>query len=94
MEEVDGYVAVLLWHDFQRRRDPQALESLLAYNVQDAVNLEALMVLAHNRKLAELAGTPFAAAYRLATPAVPANPFRVDAPTVSRLLRAYPPPRP
>jgi uncharacterized protein YprB with RNaseH-like and TPR domain len=94
MEDVDGYVAVLLWHDFQRRRDPRALESLLAYNIQDAVNLEALMVLAHNRKLAALAGTPLASAYRLEVPAAPMNPFRVDPAIVARLLREYPMPRP
>jgi uncharacterized protein YprB with RNaseH-like and TPR domain len=93
LEDVDGYVAVLLWHDYQRRRNPRALETLLAYNVQDAVNLETLMVLAFNRKLAALAGVPFAAGYRLDMPAVPVNPFAADAATVQRLLRAYPAPQ-
>jgi uncharacterized protein YprB with RNaseH-like and TPR domain len=94
MEEVDGFVAVLLWQEFGRSRNERALESLLAYNVQDAVNLELLMVLAYNRKLAELAGVPFTAGYRLPTPAPPPNPFRVDAATVRRVLRDYPWPRP
>src|SRR5262249_51543513 len=39
LESVDGAVAVLLWHEFQRRQDQQALETLLAYNAQDALNL-------------------------------------------------------
>ena len=87
MEGMDGLLAVLLWREFRRRRDRLALESLLAYNVQDAVNLEALMVHAHNRKLARLTAVPFAAGYQLPLPAPPANPFRVDAETVRRILR-------
>jgi uncharacterized protein YprB with RNaseH-like and TPR domain len=93
LEDVDGYVAVLLWHDYRRSHNPRALETLLAYNVQDAVNLETLMVVAFNRKLAALAGAPFAAGYRLDMPAVPANPFAADAATVQRLLRTYPAPQ-
>ena len=62
LEEVDGFVAVLLWHDFQRRKDQRSLDTLLAYNVQDTVNLEALMVHAHNAHLDRLAA-PFAAGY-------------------------------
>jgi hypothetical protein len=92
MEEVDGYTAVLLWHHFRSHREPRALESLLAYNIQDAVNLEALMVLAHNRHLAALAA-PFADNYRLEVPTAPANPFQVDAALVRRLLADKPAPR-
>jgi uncharacterized protein YprB with RNaseH-like and TPR domain len=90
MEEIDGFVAVLLWREFRRRQDPKALETLLAYNVQDAVNLETLLVHAHNRKLAGLASVPFAAGYRLPAPAVPVNPFRPDPETVRRILRDHP----
>jgi uncharacterized protein YprB with RNaseH-like and TPR domain len=86
MEDLDGFAAVLLWHDFKRRRNPHALETLLAYNVQDTLNLEVLMVLAHNRKLAELADVPFTAAYRLPPPAPVQNPFTVDRATVARVL--------
>jgi uncharacterized protein YprB with RNaseH-like and TPR domain len=90
LEDVDGYVAVLLWHDFQRRDNPRALESLLAYNVQDAVNLETLMVHAYNRKLDALGGAPFAAERRLAVPPAPPNPHHPDPDTVRRLLRDHP----
>ncbi len=93
LEEVDGYVAVLLWHDYQRRRDPRTLESLLAYNVQDAVNLETLMVHAFNRKL-DLLGAAFAADYRLPLPAPAANPFRADPDVLRRVVGGYPLPRP
>jgi uncharacterized protein YprB with RNaseH-like and TPR domain len=94
MEEVDGFVAVLLWQEYQRQREPAALESLLAYNLQDAINLETLMVHAWNRKLAELADLPGADGYRLPLPAIPANPFRVDAALVHRVLAGYPLVRP
>src|SRR5260370_17854364 len=40
LEDVDGAVAVLLWHDYQWARDERALQTLLPYNVQDAVNLQ------------------------------------------------------
>jgi uncharacterized protein YprB with RNaseH-like and TPR domain len=86
MEDLDGFAAVLLWSDFLRRNDAAALETLLAYNVQDVLNLEVLMVEAHNRKLAGLAA-PFAAAYRLAPAAVADNPFRPDPAAVARTLR-------
>jgi uncharacterized protein YprB with RNaseH-like and TPR domain len=94
LEEVDGFVAVLLWHEYRQRNHRAALETLLAYNVQDAVNLEVLMVHAFNRKLAELEDVPFVADYRLPLPVAPANPFRADEATVQRVLRAYPWPRP
>jgi uncharacterized protein YprB with RNaseH-like and TPR domain len=90
LEEIDGFVAVLLWREFKRRQDPRALETLLAYNVQDAVNLETLLVHAHNRKLAGLESAPFAAGYRLPVPAMPANPFRADQEMVRRVLRDSP----
>jgi uncharacterized protein YprB with RNaseH-like and TPR domain len=90
LEDVDGFVATLLWSDFKKRNNPRALESLLAYNVQDTVNLETLMVGAFNRKLEELKEVPFAAGYRLAMPAPPANPFRPDQETVRRILRENP----
>ncbi len=94
LEEVDGFVAVLLWHDYQRRRNARALQTLLAYNIQDTVNLQTLMVHAFNRKLAHLEPFPFATAYRLAMPVLPPNPFQPDAATVERLLRSFPTPRP
>jgi uncharacterized protein YprB with RNaseH-like and TPR domain len=90
LEDVDGFVATLLWRDFSRRQDPRALESLLAYNVQDTVNLETLMIHAFNRKLDELKETPFAQAYRLSPPQPPANPFRADPETVRRVLAENP----
>ena len=94
MAEVDGYAAVLLWHRHRQTGDPRALETLLAYNVQDAVNLERLLALACNHRLAALADVPFAAGFRVPVPEPPPNPFRADVDTVARVLRDYPAPRP
>jgi hypothetical protein len=79
---VDGFFAVLLWHDFVKNRNPRALETLLAYNIQDVVNLETLLVLAYNLKLKE---TPFHDALRLSLPAPPELPFRADTKTINRI---------
>jgi uncharacterized protein YprB with RNaseH-like and TPR domain len=86
LEEIDGLVAVLLWHDYQRRQDRRSLETLLAYNVQDTVNLETLMVHAHNTYLARL-DAPFAATHRLPSPLLPASTFSADPTALARVLR-------
>src|SRR5947199_8147 len=51
LEDVDGYLAVLLWDEYRRRKNERALETLLAYNAHDTVNLAALMVHAYNGKV-------------------------------------------
>jgi uncharacterized protein YprB with RNaseH-like and TPR domain len=86
MEDLDGFAAVLLWQDYRSRKNLKALQTLLAYNVQDTLNLETLMVLAYNRKLAELHEVPFASKYQVEMPQTPANPFPVDLATVQRIL--------
>ncbi|HJT77615.1 MAG TPA: ribonuclease H-like domain-containing protein [Gemmataceae bacterium] len=85
MEEVDGHMAVLLWQEYRRHRDRRALETLLAYNVQDTVNLEALLVLAYNRQVGD---TPFAPARCLPAPRPPRNPFAVS-PSLVRRFAEY-----
>jgi hypothetical protein len=87
MDELDGYAAVLLWRRFARNRDERALQTLLAYNVQDVLNLERLVVHAHNRRLADLASAPFAVGYVLPAPASFANPFTPDPDSVRRVSR-------
>ncbi|MGV1097881.1 ribonuclease H-like domain-containing protein [Thiovibrio sp. JS02] len=79
---LDGYCAVLLWNEYRRSGERRVLETLLAYNVEDTVNLEALLVNAYNLKLA---GTPFAASHRLPLPAEPLRPFQADPELVARL---------
>ena len=83
-EEIDGYFAVLLWFDYYRNGNERALETLLAYNAMDVVNLETLMVMAYNLKVQE---TPFATSHELPVPVQPDIPFTPDAETVGRIRR-------
>ncbi len=78
---MDGFFAVLLWHDYQTRGNQKALETLLAYNIQDVLTLEPLMITAYNLKLET---TPF---YnnRLPVPTLPGIPFKVDQGTVENI---------
>ncbi len=81
MTDIDGYTAVLLWHDYARTGNTRALETLLAYNICDAVNLAALMTIAYNHAISQ---TPFAN-LTLPAPDLPPLSFAVDRETVDRL---------
>ena len=84
LEGVDGYFAVLLWSEYQRSRNHKALETLLAYNIQDAVNLETLMVFSYNLKLKE---TSFNESHQVAAPSSPEIPFKADLETIEKVKR-------
>ena len=86
LDGVDGFFAVLLWQEFQRTGSIKALETLLAYNIEDVVNLETLMVLAYNMKLK---GTPFFKTHALPRPKIPEIPFKPDRPTIERLRQRW-----
>ncbi len=86
MTDIDGYTAVLLWHDYKRNNNQRALETLLAYNICDAANLAALMAIAYNRAVSQ---TPFAD-QQLPAPTLPPLPFTVDRATVERLQHPRP----
>src|SRR5262249_32749913 len=84
LDGVDGYFAVLLWRDYQQGNNA-ALETLLAYNALDVVNLERLMVEAYNKKIEE---TPFALVNELPLPIPPETlPFQPDLETIERIRR-------
>jgi uncharacterized protein YprB with RNaseH-like and TPR domain len=85
LDGVDGYFAVLLWQMYQQTGEERALETLLAYNIEDTVNLERLAVEAYNRNIAN---TPFAAQLSLPWPELPHNPHSADIKIVDR-LRGY-----
>jgi uncharacterized protein YprB with RNaseH-like and TPR domain len=86
LADVDGFFAVLLWQEFDRHRNQRALETLLAYNILDVLNLETLMIAAYNLRLSH---TPFATSHRLPPSQLPENPFQADGKTVARLRRKY-----
>ncbi|MCF8114693.1 MAG: ribonuclease H-like domain-containing protein, partial [Desulfotignum sp.] len=75
LDGVDGFFAVLLWREFAHTGNIKALETLLAYNIEDVVNLETLMVTAYNMKLKD---TPFSRTHALPLPEIPDIPFKPD----------------
>ncbi|UYP46893.1 hypothetical protein NEF87_003178 [Candidatus Lokiarchaeum ossiferum] len=46
---VDGYTAVILWRKYRKTQDLRYLETLLAYNNDDVINLEFLLYYAYNQ---------------------------------------------
>jgi uncharacterized protein YprB with RNaseH-like and TPR domain len=83
LDGVDGYLAVLLWEEFQMNGNEEALETLLAYNILDAANLETLMVKAYNLKLKD---TPFHVSHNLPIPDAPDNPLEPHLDIVKKIL--------
>ena len=84
LDGVDGSFAVLLWREYERCNNQAALETLLAYNVEDTVNLERLMVEAYNRNIS---ATPFREAFMLPYPEPPQLLFQPDPEIVAALKR-------
>ena len=80
--DIDGFFAVLLWEEYQQTVNHKVLDTLLAYNIQDTINLENLMVIAYNLKLRD---TPFYKSHYIQESTPPSNPFRADLTTVDRL---------
>ena len=89
LDGVDGYFAVLLWDEFKRTNSRNALETLLAYNIMDTVNLESLMVIAYNLNLQK---TPFSQSHYLTVPEAPDIPFRADPRIIDKIKREWGPP--
>ncbi len=84
LDGVDGYFAVLLWQKYQNSNDKLALETLLAYNIEDTVNLERLAIEAYNRNIM---ATPFAGDLALTIPTPPAMPYLADYDCVESIKR-------
>ena len=86
LDGVDGYFAVLLWKEFKKTRDEKILETLLAYNVEDVVNLEMLMVKAYNMKTRD---TPFHGTLRLPDPVPPHLSYTPDDDVLNQIRKKY-----
>lgn len=82
LDGVDGYFAVVLWHEYAVRGNGSALETLLAYNIEDVVNLEFLMHQAFNLKVAD---TPFSGQMVLDIPPRPVVPCCADLALVEKI---------
>jgi len=86
LDGVDGSFAVHLWHHYETYNDEKALHTLLAYNIEDTVNLEKLLVEAWNRNLA---ATPFADELYLPYPPEPQLLFQPDIELVERIKHQF-----
>jgi uncharacterized protein YprB with RNaseH-like and TPR domain len=82
----DGYLAVALWREYERRADPAILETLLAYNAADVLALPVLLAHAINDLLV---ATPFASRYALPIPRPGANPHTPDPTVLRRMAWAF-----
>ena len=76
MELIDGEIAVHLWNMYSNQKNKKALETLLAYNIQDTVVLHKLMVHAYNEKVKLLA--TFSDSHILPEAETPHIPFKPD----------------
>jgi uncharacterized protein YprB with RNaseH-like and TPR domain len=85
LDGVDGYFAVILWKQYQENNDQRALDTLLAYNIEDTVNLERLAIEAYNRNILS---TPFAEQLVLPFPDPPPNPYQPDYDCVEKIKRS------
>ncbi|HMF14757.1 MAG TPA: ribonuclease H-like domain-containing protein [Gemmataceae bacterium] len=89
LEDIDGFIAPLLWDEYRSRKNVKALETLLAYNIQDTLSLQTLMVHAYNEKVK---ATPFSGSHSLPSTSLPESPFKADHDTVERVRhRAFGP---
>ncbi len=79
---VNGCFAVLLWQEYKAKKHPKALETLLAYNIEDVVNLEFLMHQAYNQNVQTL---PLAPRLCLEVPEKPPVPFAPDPDLIDQL---------
>lgn len=86
LDGIDGYFAVLLWKEFKQTGNEKALETLLAYNIEDVINLESLMVKSYNLNIN---GTCFNASHKLKEPEKPENPFIPDQRTVQSIISRF-----
>ncbi len=82
LDGIDGYFAVLLWQDYIDNNNEKALETLLAYNIEDTVNLERLLIEAHNRNVQDM---PFGNDLLMELPDTPAVLYQPDFNTVERI---------
>lgn len=72
LDTINGLYAVYLWRLYEQTGNEDMLETLLAYNVEDTINLERLLIHAWNRHVEK---TPFGE-LALDVPVPPQQPFQ------------------
>ncbi len=88
LEGINGYFAVLLWHDYLAG-NKKALETLLAYNMADTVNLEKLMIIAYNKKIEALPISKLSVISKLKQPVQIKMPFKSDTTTIKKIKEKF-----
>ena len=86
LDGVDGYFAILLWEEYQKTKNPKALDTLLAYNIEDVINLETLMIKAYNLKIKD---TCFSNSHIIPELPKAENPVKPDEQIIEKLKSAY-----
>ncbi|MCP3941298.1 MAG: ribonuclease H-like domain-containing protein [Desulfobacteraceae bacterium] len=86
LDGVDGYFAVLLWEEYQKNNNSKALDTLLAYNIEDVINLETLMIKAYNLKIKD---TCFSNSHGIPIPPKACNPIKPDIDIIQKLLSTH-----
>jgi len=81
--DLDGRDAITLWRNYRRSKNPKALETLLAYNMEDVLNLERLMIFAWNQKQEML---PSHLQKNLPPPKTYRNPYQPDHQLIEQIL--------
>jgi len=84
LNDIDGLMAIDLWYEYQNNGNENALSTLLAYNIEDVINLEYLMHVAYNLKILSL---PFYKEIKMTIPKKPDNPYQSDSMLVNRLRK-------
>ena len=82
LDGVDGYFAIHLWNDYYYNANQKALETLLAYNIEDCINLEKLMQISYNRKIDSLGFENFE---KIPDTRIPDNIFQPHLRTISNI---------
>ncbi len=82
LDGVDGYFAIHLWNDYYYNANQKALETLLAYNIEDCINLEKLMQISYNRKIDSLGFENFE---KIPDNRIPDNIFQPHLRTISKI---------
>lgn len=85
--DIDGFMAVFLWKEYRDKGNENALETLLAYNIQDVLSLELLMIHAYNLKITDY---NFMNVPEIRIPKnQPTIPFEVDVELVKKLKESF-----
>jgi len=82
LDLVDGYMAVLLWKEFKKTKDRKVLDTLIAYNIEDVLTLENLLIFAFNENLKT---TPFHKKFCIPPCRQPSNPYKADLATIEKM---------